>query len=48
MISPEMTKGFRVRPEMSGVEDDNWITRSLLVAEKKLQEHFQKAFGYIV
>ena len=48
MISPEMTNGFRVRPEMSGVEDDNWITRSLLVAEKKLQEHFQKAFGYIV
>ena len=48
MISPEMTKGFRVRPEMSGVEDDNWITRSLLVAEKKLQEHFQKAFRYIV
>lgn len=48
MISPEMTKGFRVRPEMSGVEDDNWITRSLLVAEKKLQDHFQKAFRYIV
>lgn len=48
MISPEMTNGFRVRPEMSGVEDDNWITRSLLVAEKKLQEHFQKAFRYIV
>lgn len=48
MISPEMTKGFRVRPEMSGVEDDNWITRSLLVAEKKLQEHFQQAFRYIV
>lgn len=48
MINPEMTKGFRVRPEMSGVEDDNWITRSLLVAEKKLQEHFQQAFRYIV
>lgn len=48
MISPEMTNGFRVRPEMSGVEDDNWITRSLLVAEKKLQDHFQKAFRYIV
>jgi hypothetical protein len=48
MISPEMTNGFRVRPEMSGVEDDNWITRSLLAAEKKLQEHFQKAFRYIV
>ena len=48
MINPKMTKGFRVRPEMSGVEDDNWITRSLLIAEKKLQDHFQKAFRYIV
>ena len=42
MISPKMSKGFRVDPNHSGTIDDNWITRALAATEvdmlKKLQE----------
>jgi len=42
MISPKMSKGFRVDPAYSGTIDDNWITRALAATEvdmlKKLQE----------
>lgn len=42
MISPKISKGFRVDPNHSGTIDDNWITRALAATEvdmlKKLQE----------
>lgn len=33
MISPKMSKGFRVDPAYSGTIDDNWITRALAATE---------------
>ena len=33
MISPKMSKGFRVDPNHSGTIDDNWITRALAATE---------------
>lgn len=36
MISPKMSKGFRVDPNHSGTIDDNWITRALFSAQKDI------------
>ena len=36
MISPKMSKGFRVDPNHSGTIDDNWITRALFSAQQDI------------
>ena len=36
MISPKMSKGFRVDPSHSGTIDDNWITRALFSAQQDM------------
>ena len=36
MISPKMSKGFRVDPNHSGTIDDNWITRALFSARQDM------------
>jgi len=36
MISPKMSKGFRVDPNHSGTIDDNWITRALFSAQQDM------------
>jgi len=42
MISPRMSKGFRVDPNHSGTEDDNWITRALAATEVDMLARLQK------
>jgi hypothetical protein len=42
MISPRMSRGFRVDPNHSGTEDDNWITRALVATEVDMLEKLQK------
>lgn len=42
MISPKMSKGFRVDPAHSGTIEDNWITRALFAAEKDLLAKLQQ------
>ena len=36
MVSPKMSKGFRVDPNHSGTIDDNWITRALFSAQQDI------------
>lgn len=42
MISPKMSKGFRVDPNHSGTIDDNWITRALAATEVDMLARLQK------
>jgi len=42
MVSPRMSKGFRVDPNHSGTEDDNWITRALAATEIDMLEKLKK------
>ena len=42
MVSPKMSKGFRVDPNHSGTIDDNWITRALIATEIDMLEKLQK------
>jgi hypothetical protein len=42
MISPKMSKGFRVDPNHSGTIDDNWITRALVATEADMLAKLQK------
>lgn len=42
MISPKMSKGFRVDPNHSGTIDDNWITRALAATEVDMLAKLQK------
>ena len=42
MVSPRMSKGFRVDPNHSGTEDDNWITRALAATEVDMLARLQK------
>ena len=42
MISPKMSKGFRVNPNHSGTIDDNWITRALAATETEMLEKLKK------
>lgn len=42
MISPKMSKGFRVDPAHSGTIDDNWITRALAATEVDMLKRLQQ------
>ena len=42
MISPKMSRGFRVDPNHSGTIDDNWITRALAATEVDMLAKLQK------
>jgi hypothetical protein len=42
MISPKMSKGFRVDPNHSGTIDDNWITRALAATEVDMLAKLQQ------
>lgn len=42
MVSPKMSKGFRVDPNHSGTIDDNWITRALAATEVDMLAKLQK------
>ena len=42
MISPKMSKGFRVDPNHSGTIEDNWITRALIATEADMLAKLKK------